>query len=527
MPKDFKENITVLSGIKDEKLRWFASEIHSKWKSLLRKVDKKCLCEGCESTMLDLPFPFLVPGGRFREYYYWDTFWILEGLYVSEMCLSARSVIENSLWMVGKFGFIPNGSRSYYLNRSQPPMLPKMIERFLERCGSGLKKPEKFLERAIVAIETEYKYWMERRSVRIEINGKIHALSRYSAEMNTPRPESYEHDVKLGQKLESRSLNQSLYHNLATAAESGWDFSGRWIKWNSTGLEDTITSDIIPVDLNSIMFRNEQVISRLYGRLGNKEKEEEFKVAAEKRSDSIKELLYCENLKEWRDYNWATNSSMIERPFYITDICPLWYGPWKEHEVKGVEEILQKHEKLLYEYPGGTPISEKFTGQQWDFPNVWAPTQYGLVKLHLRLWRESGDDKHFKRAVSVAQKWITSTYCGYKHFGYIFEKYNAKVIGQPGAGGEYIVQEGFGWSNGVILWLLEELGPHLKAPHKCPTLPIASKDMKEATDFLTTTLLIITLLLSGTFAIVILAHLLKLRPFGTIQEDEEAPLTHE
>lgn len=519
MPSDFKSNISLFDSLKDPRLREYAYQIHSKWKSLLRQVDKSLLCDGCESTLLDLPYPFLVPGGRFREYYYWDTFWILEGIYVSNMCSTAKSVIENTLWMAKRYGFVPNGSRTYYLNRSQPPMLPMMVDRYLEECGKDLKKPEAFLKRAIEALEREYGFWMDRRAVRLrDCEGREHVLNRYSADMAAPRPESYLHDVKLAEPLSAES-SKALFHNIAATTESGWDFSGRWMNWSNTGgegrdefpgLDQSITSQILPVDLNAVLFRNELVISRIYGKLGDKAQEGKYAKLAEARAEAIEALLFSKELNMWKDFNYVTNKQTTDRPFYITDICPLWYGPYKNLTHDQIAGMLESNKKILYEYPGGIPISESYTGQQWDFPNVWAPTQFLAVKLHLRLHKETSDERHFKTAVEIAQKWVTTTYCGHRHYGYVFEKYNAKVVGQPGGGGEYIVQEGFGWSNGVILWMLKELGPHLTVPERCPNLPVTALRLLEKhgeggpyylLDVLSIFAWIMTLLLSSTFLV--------------------------
>jgi len=529
MPLDFKRNVSLFDNLPDERLKAFAYEIHSKWKSLLRQVDKTLICSECESTALDLPFPFLVPGGRFREYYYWDTFWILEGIYVSGMCKTAKSVVENTLWMAKRYGFVPNGSRAYYLNRSQPPMLPMIVERYFEHCGAQLKKPDAFLARALEGLELEYSFWMDRRSVSLEdAQGKKHVLNRYSADMRSPRPESYLHDVKLAANM-SEEAASNFYHNVAATTESGWDFSGRWMNWSRPFGEEipslnlSITSQIVPVDLNAVLFRNELIIANIYGRLKREKEARKYEDLAEARAEAIQAMLFSPELNLWKDYNFHTKSLTTDRPFYITDICPLWYGPYKHMNTSQVEQILTENDRIMYAYPGGIPISEIYTGQQWDFPNVWAPTQYLAVKVHLRLHAETKNPYHLEKAVSLAQKWITTTYCGHKHYGYVFEKYNAKVVGQPGGGGEYIVQEGFGWSNGVILWMIQTLGANLTIPEHCPNLPIQAlfismRDVEPSPpnvflDVLTVAVWIMAALLCCTYLVVAVS---KLRPRNEI-----------
>jgi neutral trehalase len=71
-------------------------------------------------------------GGRFIETYYWDNYWILEGLLVSGMFDTAKTILENQIYLIENYGFIPNGSRVYYLNRSQPPYFSLMVMNFYE-----------------------------------------------------------------------------------------------------------------------------------------------------------------------------------------------------------------------------------------------------------------------------------------------------------------------------------------------------------------------------------------------------------
>ncbi|KAJ1950808.1 hypothetical protein IWQ62_006507, partial [Dispira parvispora] len=77
-PQDFHKNPNFLSGIKDRYLKGWAENLHDFWPELTRKVDKSKLCKGCSSSFLDIPHPFVVPGGRFREYYYWDSYFTME-----------------------------------------------------------------------------------------------------------------------------------------------------------------------------------------------------------------------------------------------------------------------------------------------------------------------------------------------------------------------------------------------------------------------------------------------------------------
>lgn len=261
LPSDWHPDPAFLRDLVDAELREWAAIVHGKWRGLVRVWDPKRICRECDSSLLPLPMPFVVPGGRFREFYYWDTYWIIEGLLVSGMCGTAGHVIENLLFLVQKHGFVPNGTRAYYLNRSQPPMLPRMVARYSEECFAN---PGDFLKRALPLLEREHAFWMEYRSVTLPspASGLHHRLNRYRADMDGARPESYREDWILStpmDRLRGERGRRQLYRNLATAAESGWDFSGRWIQETSedAGLDHTRTSDFVPVDLNSILLSNE------------------------------------------------------------------------------------------------------------------------------------------------------------------------------------------------------------------------------------------------------------------------------
>lgn len=52
--------------------------------------------------------------------------------------------------------------------------------------------------------------------------------------------------------------------------------------------------------------------------------------------------------------------------------------------------------------------------------------------------------------------WIDANLLGYRQSGAMYEKYDARIPGQYGGGGEYEVQIGFGWSNGVALSLIDQ-----------------------------------------------------------------------
>lgn len=127
VPPDFTETPSILNRIKDTNYKSWASGLNHVWKTLARKVKEDVKKNPDRYSLIYVPNGFVIPGGRFRELYYWDTYWIVNGLLLCDMKVTARGVIDNIISLVNEVGFMPNGGRVYYLNRSQPPMLPLMV----------------------------------------------------------------------------------------------------------------------------------------------------------------------------------------------------------------------------------------------------------------------------------------------------------------------------------------------------------------------------------------------------------------
>lgn len=288
---------------------------------------------------------------------------------------------------------------------------------------------------------------MKEKSIEIIRNGRKYLLNQYKVKSDRPRPESYKEDYINAH--ESGNLSK-YYSNVMTAAESGWDFSSRWFE-NPMDIKTIQIDKIIPVDLNSIMFRNEQILTELHKQLGNREKSDIYKKLSELRHEAINEIFWHHKQKTYGDYNLEKNNVNLDNLF-ITDLSPLWFGinpPINE------SIILTRYNSLLFNYKSGIPASNIKTGQQWDFPNVWAPYHTWVVEHLLKTNR-------FSEALNIAQRFVNTVYCGWKEKGNVFEKYHAEEPGRYGYGGEYVVQEGFGWTNGVVIFLMNKFGRSIK-----------------------------------------------------------------
>jgi len=146
---------------------------------------------------------------------------------VSKMYDTAKHVVLNLVYLVEKYGFVLNGARSYYTNRSEPPLLSSMVLEVYRATGDV-----EFVKRAFQFLLKEHSFWMsEIHNVAIRDNhGQVHNLSRYQARWNKPRPESATIDEELASSIDSIADKEKLYHQIASTAESGWDFSSRWMR---------------------------------------------------------------------------------------------------------------------------------------------------------------------------------------------------------------------------------------------------------------------------------------------------------
>ncbi|KAK1909484.1 hypothetical protein P3342_007653 [Pyrenophora teres f. teres] len=276
---DFLDNVNS-SVVQD-----FTRQVIDIWPDLTRRYVGAGNCSGCVNSFIPVNRTFVVAGGRFREPYYWDSFWIIEGLLRTQGSFTqiAENIIENFLDLVEDIGFVPNGARRYYENRSQPPLLTQMVRIYVEYTQNYT-----LLERALPILEQEYEFWVNNRTVTLERAGMNYSLNHYAVSNTQPRPESYYEDyvtannaTYFNAKGEEFNATQpltesemaTLYSNLASGAESGHDYTARWLANPSDAATDTFfplrslnTIEIIPVDLNSILYHNEITIGEFYRR---------------------------------------------------------------------------------------------------------------------------------------------------------------------------------------------------------------------------------------------------------------------
>lgn len=417
--KNFKEQQLFSSDFKTDTNQNLASHIAGLWKYLTREKDEKIT----GSSLIPLPHPYIVPGGRFKEIYYWDSYFTMLGLAENGQVEMIENMVKNFDYLIDLIGHIPNGNRSYFVSRSQPPFFALMVDLLAQLKG------EEILIEYLPALLKEYDFWMSPESKRtVKVDDYI--LSRYFDNKNFPREESYEEDVKLKGEFPNPMLH------LRSACESGWDFSSRWFDDNES-LEMIRTADIVPVDLNCLLYFLEKTISKANNLCGDKREAEKYLTLSEKRAKAIDEIFYHKEIDSFVDFN-IEKGQLTQ--LTLAMLFPLFFNIANQNQA---DEVAKKIRREFLKQ-GGLVTTLLHTGQQWDAPNGWAPLQWIAVK---------GLDNygHQKLALEIALRWCHLNEKVFQTTGQMMEKYNVVDLTLEAGGGEYDVQEGFGWSNGVYL----------------------------------------------------------------------------
>ncbi|CAI8834030.1 alpha,alpha-trehalase [Kosakonia quasisacchari] len=421
------------------------------WPVLTRTTDSA----GKWDSLLPLPKPYVVPGGRFREVYYWDSYFTMLGLAESGHWDKIEDMVTNFAHEIDTWGHIPNGNRSYYLSRSQPPFFSLMVELLATHDG------DEALKTWLPQMEKEYQYWMEgaetlqpgqanKRVVKLS-DGSV--LNRYWDDRDTPRPESWLDDVTTAKNNPNRPATE-IYRDLRSAAASGWDFSSRWMD-DPNQLGTIRTTSIVPVDLNALMFKMEKMLARGYQAAGDSAKASQYDALANTRQKSIEANLWNEKEGWYADYDLKTKK--VRNQLTAAALYPLFVNAAAKDRADKVASAAK--ERLLK--PGGISTTTVNSGQQWDAPNGWAPLQW-VATAGLQNYDQQ------KLAMEVSWRFLTNVQHTYDREKKLVEKYNVSTTGTGGGGGEYPLQDGFGWTNGVTLKMLDLICPKEKP---CDSVP--------------------------------------------------------
>jgi alpha,alpha-trehalase len=412
--------------------------IRALWPLLTRPPDRP----DAGSSLIPLPYAYVVPGGRFREVYYWDSYFTMLGLVESGRVETVRSMLDNFAHLVRRVGHVPNGNRTYYLSRSQPPFFAAMVGLYARAADSTGAL------RYLGALEAEHAFWMEgaarlapgtahRRVVRLR-DGSL--LNRYWDDRPEPRPESYREDFRLAERLPAER-REGLYRDLRAAAESGWDFSSRWMR-DSSDLATLETTELAPVDLNSLLYHAERTIAALRafrGGAGDAAVARRFADAAAARRRALLAAAYDPAGGYFFDVRWRTGERVTARPT-LAAAAPLYFGLATPEQGRAVAARLGRD----FLRSGGFVTTLVASGQQWDAPNGWPPLQWLAAEGVRRYGRADLAD-------SARARWLALNRRTYAATGKMTEKYDVVDPNRPAGGGEYPTQDGFGWTNGVAL----------------------------------------------------------------------------
>ena len=420
------------------------THIKKLWGVLRRKPDTLSV----QSTLILLKHDYFVPGGRFDEVYYWDSYFSMLGMYLDGETELAQSIVDNFADLIDRIGFIPNGNRIYYGGRSQPPFFSHMIDDLAMNTGN-----DDVYMKYLPQLQKEYDFWMDGSdALDAQHTASLHCvrmsggevLNRYYDRYDRPREEMYRNDLETAEKLKASQPGldtKKLFRDLRSGAESGWDFSSRWLR-DYDNLYSIHTTDIVPVDLNSLLCHLEKTLAKAYRLNGENEKAEAYIDKAEKRKTAIKKYCWNEQEGYFMDYDFVLGEQTGN--FSLAGVYPLFESIATDEQAMKVAEKIGKD----FMKAGGVVTTLYDTGEQWDYPNGWAPLQW-LTYVGLKNYGET------ELAATLRSRWMKTVENVYSHTYKLMEKYDVVNVSDTG-GGEYPNQDGFGWTNGVYCAFAEQ-----------------------------------------------------------------------
>lgn len=377
-------------------------------------------------TLIGLPYPYIVPcaSDTFQEMYYWDTYFTHKGLLIRGKLEQVRNDIDNMCYLIERYGFMPNGNRSYYLYNSQPPFLSMMIRDYYDETGD-----KEWLSGTYEALKKEYAFWETHRKSPIGLyhydcqtmpEEKLHSVA-----------EAFRKRTGLCEKVE----DEVAARGMMSAGESGWDMNPRMAG---------ITFQFAPVDLNSLLYAMKDNLSYFAGELGKVGEAKEWTSLREKHAKLC--TRYLKNPEGlFVDYNFVEKKQT--NIFSVASFYPLYCGLATEEDAKVARRELSR---LETDYGVLTCEKNDVAGNyQWDYPNGWAPMQLIVI----------GGLIHYgyqEDALRVARKFkSTVDYC-FETTGHLWEKYNV-IEGSVNVQNEYEMPAMLGWTFGVYEWVTKLL----------------------------------------------------------------------
>lgn len=376
------------------------------------------------STLIPLRNPVLIPGARFQEGYYWDSYFAVKALIGTGRARLVRGQIENFLDLIERFGVVPNGGRTYYLTRSQPPLLSRMVREYLESRGDRLSSADRawLQNRVLPLLRRDYDaFWMNAQTRYDSATG----LNHHFDQLNTPRPERHAADKE-------NELGRT-YRDVRAEAESGKDFTDAF---------EGDATRIAPVLLNSVLHGVERDIAHFARLIGQANIAREYDERGDRRQAAMRRLMRDPKTGAYYDYHLARRERV--RILTADAYAPMWMGV----ETGSVSTLRFINQRLVR--PGGVMGSEVTSGKQWDAPYTWAPHVFIAVDAMNKAGMQD-------TATVLSRNWIEMVDRVHAEKGVILEKYDAERASSPvETGDKYVTQEGFLWSNGVYITLLRD-----------------------------------------------------------------------
>ena len=409
-----------------------------------------------EHGLLYLPYPYVVPGGRFNEMYGWDSYFTQVGLVRDDEMVLAKNMTDNFLYQIDHYDKILNANRTYYLSRSQPPFLTQMILNVYRK-----QHDIEWLRSTVPAIERYYRFWTEEPHLTKQTN-----LSRYYDLGDGPAPEvlsgerddkgrdHYDlvkdyyrthavNDYELSQYYdkEKDQLTDLFYKGDRSMRESGFDPSNRFGPFNI----DIIHYD--PVCLNSLLYLMEMDTGEILRIIGRAREARDWTKRAEERKQRINRLMWDEKDGLYYDYNFAKKE--LRRYPFVTTFYPLWVGVADQRQAARIVANLK-----LFERPGGLLTSTYVSGSQWDAPFAWAPTEM----IAIQGLRRYG---YTKEADRITANFLSMILKEFIQHNTIVEKYDVeRRESEVSAGLKFGYKSneiGFGWTNAAFVELYGQL----------------------------------------------------------------------
>ncbi|MFZ2281232.1 MAG: trehalase family glycosidase [Prosthecobacter sp.] len=410
-----------------------------------------------EHGLLFLPGRYVVPGGRFNEMYGWDSYFIALGLLRQGRVPMARAIADQCLYQVEHYGTVLTANRTYYLTRSHPPFLGRLVLAVYRASGDIT-----WLRRALPLLEKFYYYWTVPPHHVSGIN-----LSRYYDFAQGPAPEvvrgevdenGHNHYERLRMNLaaggeyvqdassfldpETGALTPHAYHADRSMRESGFDVSGRF------GFANLDVLDILPVCLNTLLWKLELDIAKIREFLDATATLDVWLDRARQRAAIMNAHFWDEEAGMFFDYDGRA----VKRRAYpfATTFWPMWAGLASREQAARIVSRLPE-----FEARGGLLTSLHLSGCQWDKPFGWAPLNYlAVMGLHRYGYRHE--------ARRIARRFVTLVINEFRRTGLLFEKYDVENMTSDVQGkiifGYPTNEPGFGWTNACTMELLDYLG---------------------------------------------------------------------